>query len=145
MESIRKIPTTLLNFFPLSLQEIITKGRLSDEAILKLYSFESVIDKMPKTYETEDQKDPVVFLHYFIGESFHWFITEKDKGAEDDLINGRIPGEQLQAFGLVITPDCPYGEMGYINIQEILSYDPVIIDPRWKPCPLSQVKRKFGC
>ena len=66
------------------------------------------LDNMPKTYDTEDQSDPMVHLHYFYG-SWDWYLTEKD-----------LNEEQNQAFGLVVSPYCPNGELGYISIPEIL-------------------------
>ena len=45
----------------------------------------ALIEAMPKTYDTEEQKaeDKVVFLHYFTS-GCDWWIIEKDEGVPGD-------------------------------------------------------------
>ncbi len=95
-----------------------------------------VIRNMPKTYDTQHTVDPIVHLHYFAGGQANWYITEKDKGHEDDA-----PGEeQMQAFGLAdLFGDG--GELGYIPIPEILRAGGEL-DFHWTPQPLSAVRKK---
>lgn len=82
------------------------------------------VETMPATYGQDGVKDPIVYLHYFVG-GCDWYITEKD--CED---------EQIQAFGYA---DLGYGpEMGYICIAELIE-NGVEIDLYWTPKPWSQV------
>ena len=90
---------------------------------VKLAELAGVVATMPKTYETDGQHDPVVYLHYFMG-GMDWHITERDM----------LP-EQLQAFGKA---NLGYGgELGYISIDEITKAG-AEIDLHWQPKPLSQ-------
>ena len=136
---INKFQTYMLNFLPIRLQKYIEEKRVPENVINKLKAYEDVIIKMPSTYETESVSDPICYLHYHIG-NFHFYIIEKDKGSVDDFKSGIIPGEQIQAFGYT-TNSYPVGELGYINIQELLSFDELIFDINWDPKPLSEVKK----
>ena len=83
------------------------------------------IFNMPLPHETEDQEDPIAYLHYFHG-SLDAYITERDTS-----------GDQLQAFGKI---NLGYGtELGYISILELIECG-VELDLYFKPVPLSQVK-----
>ncbi len=67
------------------------------------------IGSMPKTYDCEDENDPVVSLHYFLGDS-DWYIIEKD--IEDGV---------SQAFGYaILNGDLMCAELGYISISELV-------------------------
>ena len=85
----------------------------------------SVIETMPKTYETDGQgDDAIVHLHYF-NAGCDWYITERDIG-----------DEQLQAFGLV---KIAFTELGYISIKELLKLN-VELDFYWTPKTLGEIK-----
>ena len=72
----------------------------------KLRELKLIFENMPKIYETENRRDPIVHLHYFL-HGCHWWITERDTSEE-----------QLQAFGAAsLHGDTP--ELGYISIEEI--------------------------
>ncbi len=75
----------------------------------KLESLARMILTMPKTYQTDGQGDrAIVYLHFFAGGQANWYVTEKDSGSR-----------QIQAFGRAdLFGDG--GELGYINIEEIL-------------------------
>ncbi|MDD5056568.1 MAG: hypothetical protein PHQ60_02245 [Sideroxydans sp.] len=89
----------------------------------KLVELANIVETMPKTYETDGQDDPDVYLHYFLG-GMNWHITERD-----------MMPEQLQAFGRA---DLGYGgELGYISIVEITKAG-AEIDLHWQKKPLSQ-------
>jgi len=60
--------------------------------------------KIPKLYETEGTKDPIVYVKLFI-DGWTWYITELS--IDDNL-----------AFGYVISPFCS-GELGYFSINEL--------------------------
>ncbi len=108
------------------------------------------VSTMPKTYDCEDDNDPVVSLHYFLGES-DWYIIEKD--IEDGV---------SQAFGYaILNGDLMCAELGYISISELVGtkihingdlYDGnnktsvkvplhVELDLYFEPRPLSEVKK----
>lgn len=82
------------------------------------YEFTNVVDRlftvittMPKTYNSESDSDPMVYLHYFIGEN-EWFIIEKDE----------IEDKQHLAFGYaILNGDLQNAELGYISIEELKS------------------------
>jgi hypothetical protein len=99
------------------------EGKYFDDKINEMVE---IIEKMPKTYETDGQGgEAIVYLHYFVG-GCDWYITEKDM--EDD---------QVQAFGLA---NLGYGgELGYINIQEITKAG-AELDLHWTPKPLKEIK-----
>jgi hypothetical protein len=82
------------------------------------------IINMPVPYDTEDQIDPIAYLHYFRG-GVDAYITERD-----------TMGDQLQAFGKI---NLGYGtELGYISILELIECG-VELDLYFKPVPLSQI------
>ena len=91
----------------LSSLEHILKSEEKQYAKEKIDYFFDLIQKMPKTYETDGQGDKAIaYLHYFKS-GIDFFVTEKD-----------MEDEQLQAFGLVnMNGEL---ELGYISIQEIL-------------------------
>ncbi len=91
----------------LSSLEHILKSEERDYAKEKIDEIYTIVDTMPKTYETDGQGDKaVVYLHYFKS-GIDFFVTEKD-----------MEDEQLQAFGLVnMNGEL---ELGYISIKEIL-------------------------
>ena len=92
----------------------------------KIDYFFDLIQKMPKTFETDGQGDKAIaYLHYFKS-SIDFFVTEKD-----------METEQLQAFGLVNMN----GEMelGYISIQEILELN-FELDLNFVPQTLEEIK-----
>ena len=136
---INRFQTYMLNFLPIRLQKYIEQKRVPEDIINKLIAYENIILKMPNTYETENISDPLCHLHYWVG-NFHFYIIEKDKGSIEDFKNGIIPGEQIQAFGYTVN-SYPEGELGYINIQEMLSFDELIFDINWESKPLSEVKK----
>lgn len=109
------------------------------------------VSTMPKTYDCEDENDPIVSLHYFLGDS-DWYIIEKD--IEDGV---------SQAFGYVIlNGDLMCAELGYILISELVGITTnangviynssgnettmqipmyVELDLYFEPRPLSEVKQ----
>ncbi len=73
----------------------------------KIDEIYTIVDTMPKTYETDGQgNEAIAYLHYYKS-GIDFFVTEKD-----------MEEEQLQAFGLVNMNN--ELELGYISIQEIL-------------------------
>ena len=113
--------------------KIITDILNSDEreyAKEKIDYFFDLIQKMPKTYETDGQEDKAVaYLHYFMNNS-DFYIIEKDKEEE-----------QLQAFGLV-SLNGDYPELGYISIQELLEVG-FELDLEWSPKTLKEIFKEL--
>ncbi len=88
-------------------------------------------DTIPKLYETEDQKDPLVYCKLFL-DGWTWLILEMS--IDDDV-----------CFGYVISPFCN-GELGYFLLAEIQEVKGslgigVERDLHFKPQPLSQLKK----
>lgn len=95
------------------------------------------IATMPKTYDTQDQEDPIVYLHYFGGTYDAW-ITEKDAGDVDEL-----DPLQIQAFGWASFFGKSEAEAGYISIEELRTPCSLIeLDFHWTPKPISEVLRE---
>ena len=107
----------------------ILKSEEKQYAKEKIDYFFDLIQKMPKTYETDSQGDKAIaYLHYYKS-SIDFFVTEKD-----------MEEEQLQAFGLVNMN----GEMelGYISIKEIIELN-FELDLSFVPKTLEEIERIF--
>jgi len=74
---------------------------------------------MPKSYETDGQKEKIAHLHYFKN-GHDFYIYEKDMEEE----------EQIQAFGL--TKCNGESEIGYISLVELTGIG-VELDLYWQP------------
>lgn len=88
-------------------------------------------DTIPKLYETEEQKDPLVYCKLFL-DGWTWLILEM---SIDDNV----------CFGYVISPFCN-GELGYFSLAELQEVKGslgigVERDLHFKPLPLSQIKK----
>ena len=97
-----------------------------------MHDLERQILNAPKTYETEDIRNPekILQLHYFYGDT-DWYIVEKDK-----------LDEQLQAYGYVIFNGDTYNaELGYINIEELKNSNKVELDIYWTPIKLRELNK----
>lgn len=86
---------------------------------------------IPKLYETEDSKDPIVYVKLFI-DGWTWYVTEL---SIDDNI----------CFGYVVSPFCS-GELGYFLLTEIEELKgslglEVERDLHFKPTSLSEIKK----
>ena len=87
-------------------------------------------NQIPKLYETEDLKNPIVYVKLFL-DGWTWYITELS-------IDGDI------CFGYVVSP---FGsELGYFSLQEIQEVKGslgigVERDLYFKPTPLSKIKK----
>jgi hypothetical protein len=103
-------------------------GEEKEGAAETLLALAERIEKMPKTYETDNQGDnAIVYLHYFYA-AMDWYFTEKD-----------MFGDQHQAFGY--TKYSTGGEeMGYISLPSLLRSGEVELDLYWTPKPLKDVK-----
>lgn len=94
------------------------------------YILESMSKKIPKLYEMENEKDPMVWVKLFTPDgNWTWYITEYD------------PEERL-AFGLVKGQET---ELGYFSLAEIeQARGPLGLqverDIHFKPCKLSEVR-----
>lgn len=87
-------------------------------------------EQIPKLYETEDHKDPIVYVKLFL-DGWTWYITELSM--DDDI-----------CFGYVISPF--ESELGYFSLAEIQEVKGslgigVERDLSFKPQPLSQLKK----
>lgn len=88
-------------------------------------------DTIPKLYETENQKDPIVYCKLFL-DGWTWLVLEMS--IDDDI-----------CFGYVISPFCN-GELGYFSLSEIQEVKGslgigVERDLHFKSLPLSQLKK----
>ena len=113
----------------LSSLECVLKSEEKQYAKEKIDYFFDLIQKMPKTYETDEQGDQAIaYLHYYKS-SIDFFVTEKD-----------VETEQLQAFGLVnMNSEL---ELGYISIKELLELN-FELDLNFTPKTLEEIERIF--
>lgn len=126
------IPEVVKSFMPVMQQKAIVGSEEHSEIINDLLG---IIEKMPKTYGTENTPtdEKVVYLHYFYGQS-DWYIVEKD-----------MEREQLQAFGYVIlNGDTQMAEWGYINIEELKKTNRVELDFYFTPIKFGGLKNKWA-
>lgn len=121
-----------LSFIPKHQLPAILSGLRSEEApifIEVLNKLHSIIQNMPKTFETSEQGDQAIaYLHYF-GRNYDFYITEKDSESE-----------QLQAFGLVC---CEQPEMGYISIVDLVISQHCELDLFWRPKTINEIKSRL--
>jgi hypothetical protein len=91
------------------------------------------IKSLPMPYGSENNPDPICWLHYFYAGS-DWYVIENDSEPE-----------KLQCFGWVIlNNDFRNAESGYINVEELKASNKVQLDFYWTPIPLSEVKAKHN-
>jgi hypothetical protein len=108
----------------------------------KLCEYAARIAAMPQTYDQDGKGDEaIVHLHYFTG-GCDWFITEKDKGTEEERADGAV--EQQQAFGYANLGDPNCAELGYISIVEIIA-NGAELDLYFTPKPLKDCKHENHC
>lgn len=125
------IPETLKTFMPEMQQKAIVG---TNELWSVMSRLNGIINKMPKTYETEDTptKDKIVWLHYFYGQS-DWYIVEKD-----------MEEEQLQAFGyVVLNGDLQNAELGYISIEELKETNEIQLDFYFDPITFKEIHKQL--
>jgi len=88
------------------------------------------LTKIPKLYETEDEKDPLCYLKLFTPDAnFTWFIIEIS--IDENLCYGYVKGLE--------------SELGYFSLDEIADIRgslnlPIEIDSSFKPTLLSIIK-----
>jgi len=88
-----------------------------------------ILERLPKLYATENEKDPIVWCKFFTPDSsWTWYVTEFD--GEDTF------------FGLV---DGFEKELGYFSLRELKTVRgklglPIERDMFFKPCRLSEVR-----
>lgn len=87
---------------------------------------------IPKLYDTENQKDPVVYVKLFM-DGWTWLILELSMDADT-------------AFGFVVSPFCD-GELGYFSLKEISELKSSLglmpeRDLQFKSQPLSKIKKE---
>lgn len=95
----------------------------------KLVELQTIIEWMPKLYETDGQGDgAVAHLHYFIQNGWDWYITEKD-----------VEDHQDQAFGLINGHEV---ELWYISIDELIGVG-AELDLYWTPKTLGDIRKEL--
>lgn len=97
---------------------------------------ESVLENIPKLYETDGITEKKSYIHYFVGD-WDWHILELDP-------------ETQEAFALVFSTYEPNGEFGYVNLNELalvragLYKQPVERDLHFTPCILPTLRGVTG-
>lgn len=89
---------------------------------------QKIKEQIPKLYETEDSKDPIVYVKLFL-DSFTWYITEIS--IDNDICFGYVES----SFG---------NELGYFSLNEIQEVKGslglgVERDLSFKPTPLYKI------
>lgn len=126
----------LKDFMSLRQLRVMVDGMRDEEKeffLAKAIELGERVKNMPEPYGQREEKDPIVYLHYFRGSTDFW-ITERDN----------VPGEQqFQAYGYANLGSDWDAEWGYISIQELIECN-VELDWHWTPKPFSQCKTKRG-
>lgn len=98
---------------------------------MKIFT-KKLLQKVPKLYETDSSKDPMVYIKLFYP-SFHWtwYVIEFDG---NDLFFGYVDGD--------------FADLGYFSLKELLeSRDkfgmPIERDRSFRPCRLSELKARI--
>lgn len=130
--ALKSVPKRLAAFIPEHQLKATRSTMKSNPEALggQLSDLLSIIDNMPKTYETDgiNYKQKTAWLHYFSSGS-DWYIVERD-----------MSEEQLQAYGyIVLNGDMRNAELGYVNIEEIGKIPQVELDYYWTPKKLGQI------
>lgn len=94
---------------------------------------QEIKESIPKLYDTEEQDNPLIYVKLFLDSRWTWYITELS-------IDSNI------CFGLVVSPFCEKGELGYFSLIEILELKSslglkVERDLSFTPIPLSTIKK----
>jgi hypothetical protein len=139
-----KALTALERFIPPSqwqaTRDLIRSSEEKDFFIHCMLKIEALVAAMPHTYQSQDERDPFVWLHYFGGGYDSWII-EKDKGDKDDPVKG----VQHQAYGYVRwqhMPEC--AEVGYVSLPEAFQHIRILqLDYHFTPCRLSEIKARL--
>lgn len=106
------------------------KGEEAEFFVKKMAEIATIIQCMPKTYETDGQgKKAIAYLHYFKN-GCDWFITERDCMMEEP---------QYQAFGFANLGHG--GELGYISIEELIQSN-AELDFYWTPVSIEDIEKK---
>lgn len=141
-EALRSITSlgNLLGKSQLAAVKSLMSGEEAQFFIDKMVELDHIAQTMPKSYEQDGKGDQAIaYQHYFRGGS-DWYITEADKGADDDGPNDK----NTQAFGFtVLNGDVENAEMGYINIRELTSFN-VELDFHWTPKTIGEIKKSLG-
>jgi hypothetical protein len=116
------------NLIPFGEYMALSQGLLGEEknGIAQIvYDTFMRIKETPQLYGQDGKKDPIVHFKYFKG-SWTWFVTEYSNAHD--------------AFGFVTSNMCPEGELGYLDISEIVEAGGEL-DMYWGPKPLSEAKK----
>lgn len=136
-ELLRQVPEALAAYLPEG-QYAVTRAGLAgpDKTFFsaKMRELVTVIETMPRSYDTDGQGDQALaYLHYFTG-SADWYITELDRDTDGQ--------GQIQAFGLA---DLGMGfpELGYISIPEIVAHG-AEMDYHFTPRSLEDIRLELN-
>jgi hypothetical protein len=102
-----------------------------------------ILEKLPKLYETENQKDPLVICKFFSPTLYwHWYAIEGSPVDEDGFYDTDKEKVDYLFFGLVVGEAI---ELGYFSLKELettLPYGLAIErDLYFEQKPLSEVKK----
>lgn len=102
---------------------------------IKMIEMAELVENMAGTYDQHDKgNEAIVYLHYFTANT-DAYITEKDKGSEDD----EVKGVQHQAFGLSYIWEL---EMGYISLPELFRAR-AELDLHFTPTTVGKIREKY--
>lgn len=115
-------------FMPKHQQRVVSDMGEERESVLG--DVEAMLAKIPRSQENND--DPIVFAHYFYGQS-DWFVLEYLPDREDS--------DYDRFFGFtILNGDSQMAELGYMPVVEFANSNRVELDFYWKPKPLSEAK-----
>lgn len=114
-------------FMPKHQQRVVADMGEERESVLG--DVEAMLAKIPRSQENND--DPIVWAHYFYGQS-DWFVIEHhpDQDADYDRFFGFV----------ILNGDSQMAELGYWPVLDLANSNRVELDFYWKPKPLSETK-----
>lgn len=85
---------------------------------------------IPPLYSQEEVDDPIVYVKLFVPNTIaRWYLYEASPVAPDQA-------EHIGFGWAEVVPGC--GELGYVNLQELVDLGVVEKDTTFQPTPLSQ-------
>ncbi len=123
-----------------AVKQLLRNSEERDFFALKMEELAAIVEKMPKTQETDGQGDDAIcHLRYFGGGDYTSWLTEKDMQEAEN------PAEaQWQAYGRVHWGrNGAHLSQGYICLPEIFKSH-AELDFHFTPCTVREIKQQLG-
>jgi hypothetical protein len=135
----------------MSNKESQLQGNIKEAAVGTPLLTEKLRKQLPVLYSQENEKDPLVVCKFFDpAGSWTWYATEGSPVDENGYFDTEKEKVDFLFFGLVVGHEA---ELGYFSLKELAEVNqerkvrevlPIKRDIFFKPCRLSEVKKKHG-